>query len=105
MHPDLAPELARVVVFFFFFFLNNPAPTELTPLPQPAPLPIWGGGDDAAGPPDQRRAVHRRPPFHPADPAPRRVGQPRLPRGLRLVLSEVAQGDRDARGQIGRAHV
>src|SRR5207247_1443782 len=57
-----------------------------------------GGGDEAAGASDQRRAVHRRPPVHPADPAPRRVGQPRLPRGLRLVFSKIAQGDRDARG-------
>src|SRR2546427_3719819 len=25
---------------FFFFFLNDPAPTEFSPLPLPAPLPI-----------------------------------------------------------------
>src|SRR5256886_15028560 len=36
--------------------------------------PLTWGGDEAAGASDQRRAVHRRPPVHPADPAPRRVG-------------------------------
>src|ERR1039457_4015519 len=26
--------------FFFFFFFNDPAPTEISPFPPPAPLPI-----------------------------------------------------------------
>src|SRR5256885_17270754 len=26
---------------FFFFFLKNPPPTEFSPLPLPAALPIW----------------------------------------------------------------
>src|SRR2546430_13133833 len=26
---------------FLFFFLNHPAPPEISPLPLPAPLPIW----------------------------------------------------------------
>src|SRR2546430_6163107 len=28
--------------FFFFFFLNDPAPTEISPFPLPAALPIKG---------------------------------------------------------------
>src|SRR5256886_16864602 len=32
-------EPIRPVSFFFFF--NNPAPTEIYPFPQPAPLPIF----------------------------------------------------------------
>src|SRR5256885_2299337 len=31
---------------FFFFFLNDPAPPEISPLPQPAPLPIYPGESD-----------------------------------------------------------
>src|SRR2546429_539512 len=27
--------------YFFFFFFNNPAPPEISPLPQHAALPIW----------------------------------------------------------------
>src|SRR2546430_17729593 len=44
---------------FFFFFLNDPAPTEISPLPLPAPLPIGGGDphdpqDEAGGGADRR---------------------------------------------------
>src|SRR2546428_10718280 len=28
----------------FFFFLMDPPPPETSPLPHPAPLPIWRGG-------------------------------------------------------------
>src|SRR2546429_9869882 len=29
-------------IFLFFFFFNNPPPTKISPLPHPAPLPIYG---------------------------------------------------------------
>src|SRR5256885_16556280 len=32
--------IKRPLHFFFFFFFNNPAPTEIYPFPQHAPLPI-----------------------------------------------------------------
>src|SRR5256885_15251892 len=42
--------LTRILfTFFFFFFLNDPAPPEIHPLPQHAPLPIFGGGGTGNG--------------------------------------------------------
>src|SRR2546430_17371170 len=35
-----APVLFITSVSFFFFFLNDPAPPDISPFPQPAPLPI-----------------------------------------------------------------
>src|SRR2546430_15978721 len=35
-----APLARPRVPIIFFFFLNNPPPTEIYPLPHPAPLPI-----------------------------------------------------------------
>ena len=48
--------------------------------------------------PHPRRAVHPRAAVHPAHPARGRRREPGLPRRLRLVLPEVAQGHRHARG-------
>src|SRR2546422_11589261 len=33
--------IAHLPLLLSFFFLNNPAPTEISPLPLPAPLPIY----------------------------------------------------------------
>src|SRR2546429_3668001 len=49
--PSFTPPSPRPItdpptLFLFFFFLNNTAPPDTSPLPLPAPLPIWG----AAGP-------------------------------------------------------
>src|SRR5256885_15728112 len=30
------------ILFFFFFFLRNPPPTDFSPFPPPAPLPLPG---------------------------------------------------------------
>src|SRR2546422_9866291 len=46
----------------FFFFLNDPAPPESSPLPHPAPFPIFGPADRAAPPPSLAPAE-----FHPPD--------------------------------------
>src|SRR3989475_10962529 len=66
---------------FFFFFLNDPAPTEFSPLPLPAPLPIS-------------------PPFG-LDPLPREL----LPVGKRMArhgeLHRPVLGERD-RERVGR---
>src|SRR2546426_12133081 len=34
----------RTLCFLFFFFFNDPATTEISPLPLPAPLPIYWAG-------------------------------------------------------------
>src|SRR2546421_10603363 len=41
----------------FFFFLNNPPPTKTSPLPHPAPLPIYNTITRRGGPPPGPRDV------------------------------------------------
>src|SRR2546429_8814190 len=86
---------------FFFFFFNDPAPTEIYPLPLPAALPIWGFGRGrvaaprraAAGREENRRRRDRREPHH--------HRQPHVPRHARRQ----GLGPRPDRAEIGRAHV
>src|ERR1039457_2187110 len=44
-----SPSASALIFFFFFFFLNNRAPPEISPLPQPAALPIPGDRSHASG--------------------------------------------------------
>src|SRR3989304_2930446 len=38
---NVTPSSRPFLAFFFFFFFNDPAPTEIYPLPLHAALPIW----------------------------------------------------------------
>src|SRR2546429_8315717 len=44
-----ATKLAVVRTSHFFFFLKDPPPTKISPLPLPAPLPIWAEAAGCAG--------------------------------------------------------
>src|SRR2546430_17701726 len=100
--------LPCLLLFFFFFFFNDPAPTEFSPLPLPAALPIPA----ASSRPPRRRAAFR----ISGEPAIRygagiaascwayHAGLLVLPT-RRVVPASSGSSRPRARGKIGRAHV
>src|SRR5258705_13966141 len=93
---------------YFFFFFNDPAPTEISPLPQHDALPIWGAfpaeletKPNEVDQAELREAVGKyweidevRPAFIHAHAI-----------AIRDAPFEMPPHDRDDKDQIGRAHV
>src|SRR2546430_15696595 len=97
----------RSIISLLFFFFNDPATTEIYPLPQPDPLPIYpgyadrspgGGAPDGVQPP--RRGPRQTRGAATAAGAAARSDPQRGARGRRVPLLLVLPA-----GQIGRAHV
>src|SRR2546427_10266099 len=93
--------------FLFFFFFKNTPPTEISPLPLHAALPISSHQPRRATTP---RASNRlRPLREPPDPKQRMTqtwrSTPRAPRARSCTIQSSSRIQPARNGKIGRAHV